>query len=698
MLRWTIRIAGILHKSCALVPITSGMRNITVPIRLILPAALIALILPKPAAEAQLKVSEQTRITWHSESELSGFSRGAGPAPVTVATPESVENETYLPLDEAIQRALRHSEVIRVLTGVSASSSGRTIYDTAIATTAIDQAIGRFDPVFSANSSFRRTERPFAFDSNPGLPVDVAIGDRGVGGADLSASLAQTNRMGGTANLGLVDNLNRNRYAVDPLLNPSHSPALELSYTQPLLSGFGRSANEAPIVIARLQLDQSYFQFKSSVQELVRGTIAAYWALVQARTELWAREKQVEQSKQAYDRAEAQLRIEITNLGEFSQTRVAFANFRANRIAAAANVLQREAALRNLLGLPPEDGTRLVPSTPPTRDQVQFRWEEIVGTAQVRRPDLIELNLILMADQQRLVQGRNQAQPALNAVGLHRWNGLSGRLANGSTLTSSFDDHTDWTMGVTFEVPLGLRRARAQMRSQELIISRDRANIQQSLHLIEHQLATSVRSIDQNFLQYEAFRDARDAATNNLARQLGAYNNGKLIFLILLQAISDYGNSIAAEAQALTSYNTELASLELQTGTILETHGITFVEEQFASIGPWGRHFEPGCYPRDLKPNDNAARYEDSKRPSEEAFDLKDFSERNPDLRPKQQEQNPQGIPPAEDKPDLPEPAQSLLQKPGNRELQPYEGVTGSGVPATSRSVFRGTPLKQLFE
>ncbi len=82
-------------------------------------------------------------------------------------------------------------------------------------------------------------------------------------------------------------------------------------------------------------------------------------------------------------------------------------------------------------------------------------------TAQQHRPDLIELNLILMADSQRLIQRDNAVNPELNAVALHRWNGLSGTMMNGSNLSTSMDDHTDWTLGVTFSVPMGLRQARA---------------------------------------------------------------------------------------------------------------------------------------------------------------------------------------------------------------------------------------------
>jgi outer membrane protein TolC len=615
------------HSIAARVSIPSSMNSYIEHAPRMVLFVLAALVAGSSVADAQILPDDERRIRWHQEDSVSVFRRGTGPAPVTVATEGIEQSERLMTLDEVIQLTLQHSEVIRVLTGVSAVSSGQTIYDTAIATTPIDQAKAIFDPVFSANSSFRHTE----FAGLNGLGTDI-IGDR-TGGNDSNVGLSDLNTLGGTLNLGFANNLDNP--AVAGFLN-RNATAAELSYTQPLLAGFGRDANMAPIVIARLQQEQSYFLFKDSMQELVRGTISAYWSLVQARTELWARETQQGQLTRTVEIAEAKLRAGTATSGNVSQAKQAYANIRANVIAARANVLQREAALRNMIGLPPEDDGRIVPSTPPTRDQIQFVWEEINQTAQSRRPDLIELNLILMADQQRLIRNRNLAQPQLDAVALQQWNGLSGRVLNGNRLSSGLDENNSWTMGVNFSVPLSLRQSRAQVRNQELLIAKDRANIQQNLHRIEHLLATSLRTIDQNFLQYEAFRDARDAAKLNLEVQraefvsgrgnvavFGSTNNATL--LNYLQAVSDWGNAVAFEAQTLTAYNTELASLELQTGTILETHGIRFVEEQFASIGSHGRCFADEVYPRDLRPQKNSPRYQDSGEAAENAFNLDDF-------------------------------------------------------------------------
>jgi outer membrane protein TolC len=555
-----------------------------------------------PECHAQLFKPDESQIRWPESTTASRVRRPAGPEPVTVATKDATATERFLPLDEALKLALENSEVIRVLTGVSASSSGRTIYETAIAITPIDIAKAKFDPVFQANSSLRRSESPFL---NPAGPQ---IQDFARAGTDYGFNVSDRNLLGGTAAIGA-----NNRW--DSQNNEGfysrNQPAMELSYTQPLLAGAGLSANRAPIMAARLDQERSYFQFKGSMQNLVRDVIAAYWALVQARTELWAREIQVEQLEFSFRSLEARADVGLRNRPDAAQAQASWSNAKATLVRSRAAVLQREAALRNILGLPPEDGVRLVPSTPPTRNRL----------------DLVELNLVLAADQQRLVERANFARPSLDAQALHRWNGLSGRVRpTNASVDSSFDDHTDWTLGVTFSVPLTLRESRARVRNQELLIARDRANLKQTLHQIEHDLANVLRSIEQNLQQYEAFREARQASAFNVRAQRANIQAQRDTLLSELLAITDWANAVSAEAQALTAYNTDLASLEQQSGTILETHGIRFVEERYGSIGPHGWCLdETQNYPLGLKSGENAARYEAGKQASEEAFELNDF-------------------------------------------------------------------------
>ncbi|GDY09880.1 hypothetical protein LBMAG52_33660 [Planctomycetia bacterium] len=564
---------------------------------------------------------EQRSISVRDPSQLQRTPIPASPVPSKVSDPQPDLQPFHLSLDEAIRTAMRNTEVVRVLAGVTATTSGRTIYDPAVTNTGIDEKNAIFDPTFRIDNDWNRLEKPTGTFLDPPVPGLSQITGARSDVFRTSTSLTKNNALGGLWELGVETSPTQTHFGLLPL-NPQTRSSTSLSYTQPLLKGGRIGANLAPIVLARIDTERSYFQFKDSMQEQVRGVIEAYWSLVAARTDVWARRQQVEQLTVAVRRINAQVALGIVNRADLAQAQLTLANFRANLVTAEANVIQREAALRNILGWVPSDGMRLIPNSPPNTERFLPDWSQINELAGERRPDVIELKLILEADEQQWQIARNNTLPQVDAVGLYRWNGLEGTMPNGSSISSRSGQFNDWTLGVNFSVPLGLRQSRAALRARELIIARDRANLQQGLHSAGHQLATSVRSLDSFYEQYLAFRDAREASRVNLDAQLLRYRTGQTILLNVLQALADWGNSVSSEANALTQYNTQLATLERQTGTILETHGVVFYEERSGWVGPLGHFVEDVCYPKDMRPSENADRYPVSDKPAEEAFDL----------------------------------------------------------------------------
>jgi outer membrane protein TolC len=277
------------------------------------------------------------------------------PSPRTVTAPEADVEPQRLSLDEAIRTALETTTVVRVLAGVTAVSSGRTIYDPAISNTLIDDARARFDPQFRLDNNFFRNDDPSVILVPPGNapPQVTGVPQHAY---DMRMGLAKNTSTGGTASLDVGTTAIRDRFNVPgQALNPRAPSFTGMSYTQPLLQGAGVQVNVAPIVIARIDTERSFFQLKDSVQRMVRGVVEGYWSLVQARVEAWARRQQVGQGQEAFERALASLEAGMGNAAEVAQARSALANFRASLITAEANVLQREAALRNILGHRPSD-------------------------------------------------------------------------------------------------------------------------------------------------------------------------------------------------------------------------------------------------------------------------------------------------------------------------------------------------------
>ncbi len=569
---------------------------------------------------------EQHSLDLHDADHLPPALIPANPPPRTVSAPSTAITEWQLSLDDAIKIALENSQVVRVLTGTAATSSGRTIYDAAIVNTTIDQDRARFDPMLSENSIFSRTNTPTAvfdpFDPNRALFSSIPTDSyQSVFG------LTKTNVLGGQWSVNWTENPMRFASPVRFPLNPQNPDSVALSYTQPLLQGAGFAVNTAPIVIDRLNTEVSFFQYKDSVEELVRGVIQVYWALVQARVDVPVRKEQVKLFEGRYEREQALLKSGLgSDAGTVAQNLVALNQFRASLIAAKAAVLTQEGALRNLLRLPPEDGRQIIPVSPPASQRLEPEWDALVRLAEQRRPDIVELKLIEQADRVRLVQAEDKTLPQLNASANYQWNGLSGVMPNGERLATAPGQFTDWTIGVNFAVPLGLRQGRAQVRGAKLMIARDQANVDQQIHQAIHELASSVRDLDSTYDQYVAFKEMRVAAVSNLTRQYFNYRLGvgHAIFLDFLQAVNDWGTAVSSEAQQLLNYNVTLANLERETGTILETHGLVFNEERFRAAGPLFPLGHDRLYPSAVSPAGKSERYPSQGEPAENAFDLKD--------------------------------------------------------------------------
>src|SRR5262249_8581466 len=137
---------------------------------------------------------------------------------------------------------------------------------------------------------------------------------------------------------------------------------------------------------------------------------------------------------------------------------------------------------------------------------------------------------------QMIIVAENQARPQLDGKMFYSWNGLEGTMPNGAEISRFGGTLNQWTFGVNFSVPFGLRQSRAALRQQELTLFRDQSNLDQGLHSASQTLALRVRNLAQYYDQYLAFQKAREAAEKNIDYRLtrfrvGAAGRGQTIFL-----------------------------------------------------------------------------------------------------------------------------------------------------------------------
>lgn len=553
--------------------------------------------------------------------------------PQTVAPADLGRRGVNLSLDDAIRIALGNSEVVRVLVNGTPTAAGGTIYDPAIRATDIDQARAGFDLTFESSNMFDQLDVPLGiYDLT--TPELASIRANKIQNYRHRTGFSKKTITGGVAALNVTaSNTDRGPFGLTlaplpPLpnpLNPENRTGVEFSFVQPLLQGAGAKANAAPIVVAQINTEISYYDLKVDMENLVRSVIEAYWGLVFARVDVWVRQEQVEESAFAYERAKSRQAQGTADAAEVAQTRAALARFRVALISAKAEALNREATMRNVLGVPAADAAQLIPVTAMRTDDTVIDWDLLASSAIDQRSDIAQLKLSVEAAEQSLLLAKNMNHPRVDVVGNYRMNGLSGTSPSGAGLSSTGGQFTGWTLGVNISAPLGQRAMRADLRRQELTIARNRAALNQAIHSALHQLAQSYRNVRQFYQEFLALKEAREAERINLEQQLSEYGRGRAIYLNVLQAITSWGDAVSAEARALASYNAAFASLDRESGWILELHGVTLAGQNYVSEGPLAPLHDGRTYPHSAAPTPNVDRYPPGNQPADRALDLQEL-------------------------------------------------------------------------
>ena len=550
------------------------------------------------------------------------------PEPANILAPERAPH--YLTLAEAFAMALENGTVglqasrnpglpVDDLVGFSGngtfgSDSIRVLaLQPARAGTNIDAALSRFDPQFISGVAWTSTDEP-----TQGLST-FANGET----ANFFATLAKPLPTGGVVGL---------TYSTDYSLltapfggpNPAYIPRLQFGFEQPLLRGFGTEINQLlgtfpgsnlfpaignransfaneGILITRLRLDQQRAELERNVNYLLLNVEAAYWTLYGSYVNLYANEQGLRQSHDAWVRFKTRAEVgQGVGIGQLAQVRAQYEQFRGDRMRAVGLIIDNERNLRMLLGMPVEDGKRLVPIDAPTTAPVHTDWKAALEDALARRPELILARQEVKARQWNLVVQKNFMLPDLRLQATHTTVGLGSRLdgsgtfldANGLPVTSNAlhslagGHFNDWTVGLTLNVPLGFRHEHAQLRDARLQIAQAYATLKNQELKATTFLARAYSRVIESAQVLEVRRLQREAEGEQLRVRSEAFAEGSKLSPIefVLSAQQQFASSLNSEYQAIVDYNIALATLEFARGSIMEHSRVSIAD------GPL-----PGC-------------------------------------------------------------------------------------------------------
>src|SRR5262245_36510494 len=173
------------------------------------------------------------------------------------------------------------------------------------------------------------------------------------------------------------------------LVNPSFNSALDLSFQQPLLRNFGRSATEYAIDIAKVGSDISDYDFEQQLVGTVQRVSNAYWTLVAARTALEVAEESLKPTQELHENN--RVRVDVGTLAplELVQSEAGIATREEDIIRARAAIGDAEDLLFFHLNI--EQGEAwsrsIVPDTDAMVEREVFALDESIQNALAKRPE-----------------------------------------------------------------------------------------------------------------------------------------------------------------------------------------------------------------------------------------------------------------------------------------------------------------------
>jgi outer membrane protein TolC len=470
--------------------------------------------------------------------------------------------------------------------------------DPAILATSIESSLSKFDAQWTSSMTWNTSDQPFN---------GTNFFNSGSNTATFNTALLKPLPTGGVTGITFSttyqDLTNSRQLGNLAPINPSYTPRLQFQFEQPLLQGFGVEINQLRpshpgsiltpfptglinanegILITRLRFDEQRAEFQKLVHFMLLNVEIGYWNLYGQYWNLYAQEAALRQAYEAWKINKARYESGRIAVQEFAQTRQQYELFRGQRLAALANVLEAERALRTLLGLPIEDGTRLVPIDSPTLTPYQPDWNTAVNECLAMRPELVLARQDLKANQLSMINAKNLLLPDLRFTSTYALSGIGTSLDGGGTENAlrsmASDRFNDWSVGLRLTYQIGYRDAHANLRRIHLNLGRSYKVLQDQEEKAMSQLELRYRHIFEFHQQIEIQRSNREASAQELQARYQDFLAGRGTLDILLEAQRKWAVALGNEYNFIALYNNALAGFEFAKGTILQYNNVAISE------------------------------------------------------------------------------------------------------------------------
>lgn len=374
-----------------------------------------------------------------------------------------------------------------------------------------------------------------------------------------------------------------------PLQESYYSTGLSLYVSQPLLKGFGKSYNNAPIFFAEKALKIASEEHDAKMRELVLGIEEAYWNLVAMRELLAAQEKSLKIAQDLEEMTKKRIDVGMVAKIELTQAKLNVAMRRQVLISVANAVNAAQDALIMLIGTGEKNeywDYEIELADAATLPEFERSVDAAVEKALVSRPEYKQLKNLLQIKERALSVALLNTLPSIDLTGSISMSGLDMRPADSTAplpneptptpgeawknLTKA--ENGSWMAGINFSMSLFRAPETAAYKKAKAELDETKLGIKNFERAIVFQIRAAARQVRASREQLDAAKLAEQLATERLESAQKSQDVG-IITNIDFQQIQEMLDAARAERiRATVGYILAVSAFEAAEGSILEKY------------------------------------------------------------------------------------------------------------------------------
>jgi outer membrane protein len=401
---------------------------------------------------------------------------------------------------------------------------------------------------------------------------------------------SQTFETGTNVQAGLITNNNYTNNSFN-IFNPYINSTLSFQFTQPLLKNGWLFANQAPLIIARRNLEQSRANFSAEVSNNILQAVGQYWSVVEAQGNLEVARSSMDAAEATYKRDKRALELGALPPLDIYRSESQVASRRVQVIQSEYALKQAEDALRMTIGADQDPNIQaldlvLTEKPDPEGELRAIDTATALQQALTKRPEFDAARAALANDETHIRLAHNHLMPELDLTAQYASNGLGGTQFNsmGQRVTSSslnqlggFNYPTYYAQ-LSVSLPLKNRAAKAEMGNALVSRRSDLYSERQLREQVELDVGNAVHQLEQAKLSIAAGKEALDLAKKTMAAEQRKYDLGSETIFFVLEAQTELASAELGLLQAQVNYQLAVAGLDHATGELLEPYHVQIAD------------------------------------------------------------------------------------------------------------------------